>query len=226
MRAIRSSCAGLGVVLGAVAAAPALAAASASVTVNGATVIDLSSSGAQFAPFDFIEFTLRPGESRDLDYAWRVMVSDDGLPATFEPSEPRRFFDSPTDCVPLIVTTCGLPPTGFEQMRVLLEFAFLDTRSSNPGPLELTFSGESRIDLATQPGPTADAATRSGHTRLHVENPGPVEGSFGGTLRALSYAAAWGYAAAVSPIPEPTTSAMLLAGLAVLGAAGARRRAP
>jgi hypothetical protein len=200
------------------ASSDAYADATARVIVNGQTVIDMSSvTGMTFyirneAPF------LRPGESADFRYTWSVQVQDDGLPHVY--TGPSTGFLPPNGCTPLIVTVCGPQPAGVEQAKASLEFGYTDFRSLPfpPDAFELSVEGPSFRDLMTNTGPEADSLLRTGETIVHVRN---VSSTFAGAFPFSTWAAGWTYA---NPIPEPSSWALMLTGLAVVGLTAVRSR--
>lgn len=198
------------------------AAASARVDVNGMTVVSLSQTGVSFTDFER-GVTLPGGQTVVREYDWSIFVGDDGRPGEFE-AFGRPFVD-PNSCLPLRPPLCGLPPTGFEQMRGLLWIGFTDRPNLPPNAVSVEVIGESLIDVRTSPGAFADSLTRTGHTTVRLTN------NLGGTLTypSISFASVWGYAVPdhVSPIPEPGTYALMLAGMGLLvGRRLTRREAP
>jgi len=194
--------------------------ATARVVVNGETLIDMSSTtGMKFTIDNQMAF-LSPGQSLDLRYTWSVQVQDDGLPAGLLQGSPTAP-GGPNACVPLNVRVCGLEPSGFEQARAVLNFAYLDLRGEPfpPNAFTITTRGDAIIDLTTNTGPAGDSFVRSGEFFLHIEN--NPNSFFSGRFPFSTWAAGWTYA---SSIPEPPSWAHMLAGLLSVGCAFRIRR--
>jgi PEP-CTERM motif len=194
------------------AAACGGAQADASVKVSfsgpGANGLTLDGSGTEFT-FGIVPVTVRAGESADFFYDYTITLQDDGLAAA----------RSWGFCVPLFVTNCGPAPTGHEQAYITLVAGFVDGRATNPF---VSIRGDS-ITLSTDGGSFADGLTQSGRLQVHVEGP---QSPFSNPVSAFSvYAFAAVDASPLSPVPEPATYALLLAGLGVLGLRAHRHRA-
>ncbi len=117
--------------------------------------------------------------------------------------------------MPLFIVECGPQPSGFEQAKASLMFGYMDPRGTDipPGTFNVTAQGDTFISLITDAGPTADSLTRTGEIFLHIEN---VSTAFvTATLPFSTWAGAWVYS--TPAIPEPSTVALMAAGLALLG---------
>jgi len=112
--------------LGLAAGTNAGAKATALVIVDGAPVVDLSSTGFSWIVSNE-SVTLAPGQSADVHYTWSVSVKDDGLPNVFA-GPPFESGFPPTGCMPLFVFECGPQPSGFEQAKASLMFGYRDSR--------------------------------------------------------------------------------------------------
>ena len=199
--------------LGLAAGTNAAATATALVIVDGVPVVDLSSTGFAWM-VDDQSVPLGPGQSADLHYTWSVSVKDDGLPNVFDPASlpPEH---SPTGCLPLFPLVCGPQPTGFEQARASLQFGSMDPRGTDipPGTFSVTTTGDTFISLTTNADLLADSLTRTGEVFLRIEN--VSDALVFATLPFATWAAGWVYS--TPAVPEPSTVALMAAGLAVLG---------
>jgi hypothetical protein len=202
-----------------VATTGSLANATAKVVINGQTVFDMTRSTGMSFDIDNQAPVLGPGESIDFHYTWSVSVSDDGLAHVYNGPENSSF--PPNGCVPLHVTDCGPEPSGFEQAKATLQFAYTDLRgiAIPPNAFNISVDGPSFIQLTTASGPLADSFTRTGETIVHIHN--DSSSFFRGALPFSTWAAGWTYASAV---PEPSTLLTSIAGLIVVVAEVGRRR--
>lgn len=167
----------------------------------------LETSGAVFTIAN-LDVTLPAGGSADYYYDYTITLHDDGLPAE----------RSWTFCLPLSPGgNCGPTPTGNELATVSLVAGFYDRRSANPF-VSITSDG---IGLSTDGGSFADGVTQSGRLHVHVQSSSVTAVSTGFSV----YALATVDANPVSPIPEPASLALMLAGLGVLALKPRLRRA-
>jgi hypothetical protein len=167
----------------------------------------LQTSGALFTIAN-VGVNLPAGGAADYYYDYTITLHDDGLPAE----------RSWTFCVPLSPGgNCGPTPTGNELAAVRLVAGFYDRRSANPY-VSITSDG---ISLSTDGGSFADGVTQSGRLHVHVQSSAPGSVSTGFSV----YALATVDANPVSPIPEPASLALMLAGLGVLALKSRLRRA-
>jgi hypothetical protein len=186
----------------ATACVSAWAAAYATVTFTGpgASGFMLDSAGTAFT-FSNVPVDLSVNGSADFFYDYTIALHDDGLAAD----------RSWSFCVPLHTTNCGPAATGHEVAYVSLVAGYVDGRVANPFVL---ISGES-ITLSTDGGWFADGLTQSGRLHVHAERAGSP---FSNPISGFSvYAFGAVDASPLSPIPEPATYALMLAGLGVLG---------
>jgi hypothetical protein len=202
--------AGLAVAFSALLVLPATAVAdvTAKITLNG-TVLEMPSAGGW--TWQFGGESIAPGHSGDFDYTWTIELHDDGLPVS--PLDHPPSTRDPGFCLPLSDPYCGVPYTGYEQARAVLSLGGVGDPSF---PLQLVnreWTGDSPfVDISTKSGPSADSVFASGHAHLHVDN------NSGRELLLQNITSMWAYAAPqVSPVPEPSSWALLLAGLSGLG---------
>ena len=130
-----------------------------------------------------------------LEYTYTLTASDDGLPAIGPMS---------SICASSTPLFCVTSNHGFEVAGVQLVVGFLDPRlQGEPGK----FVGGDIVSLRTNDDAIADHFTLSGVAR--------AEGTF---LQGFNLAYAFADGSPLSPVPEPETCALMLVGLAALGA--------
>jgi hypothetical protein len=153
--------------------------------------------------------SLRQCQSLDYTCDYTITLRDDGLPAD----------RSWGFCVPLSPgSNCGPAATGNEIAFVQLVAGFIDGRTSNPF---LIISGDG-VRLSTDGGSFADGVTQSGRLHVHAEAASaPFDAVYSSSFSVFAFAAV--DAIPLSPVPEPATYALLLAGLGVVGLKVRRR---
>lgn len=175
----------------------------------GAFGFALDTPGAVFQLFS-VRLPMRAGETADLFYDYAITVRDDGLPA-----------DRPWGgYIPPLRFASGAPPaTGNELAAVSLVAGVF-----NPIFNYVNVSGDS-VRVSTDGGSFADGVTHTG--RLHVQvavTPNP-SAPFVSTMAQFNiYALASVDANPVTPVPEPATLALVLAGLSTIALKARRRR--
>jgi PEP-CTERM motif len=178
------------------------------IVAAGETGFMLDTSGAVFS-LNNVSVGLSRGQSVDLYYDYAITVRDDGLPASRDWGY----------CVPLGTgSNCGPAASGNEVAAVRLVAGFVDTRIPSP---YLSVSGESVL-VSTDSGSFADGVTQSGRLHVRVQASGDPFAPAFATASFSVYALVAVDANPVSPIPEPASLALVLAGL---GAIGLRARA-
>jgi PEP-CTERM motif len=176
--------------------------------VPGGVGFTLDFSGAVFGLTN-VGLSLRQGQSVDYYYDYTITLRDDGLLAD----------RSWSFCAPLSPgNNCGPEATGNEIASVQLLVGFVDGRTANPF---LTLSGDG-VSLSTDGGSFADGVTQSGRLHVHAEAaPAPFDAVYSSAFTVYAFAAV--DSSPLSPVPEPATYALLLAGLGVLGLKAHRR---
>lgn len=185
------------------AVAPAFGAASASVTVNG-TTRTLSETGFLFEQIGLTPANLVPGQSANYSFNYSVSVQDSGLPVAFDPKS--------VGCSSIFPTTCGDAYTGFEYAKAYLIVLAEDPRVSH-NPAIITQGLRGSVTLATHGDSFAELLAQSGTLTGHIEV-ADVPGANAFFNLYPTYVALWVLA---SPIPEPETYALMLAGFAAMG---------
>jgi len=192
----------------ALACDPAIATATATLTLNG-TTRTLTETGFLTQQFFAAGGLLAPGQSADFTFSYSLSVQDDGLPAPFDPQA--------IGCIAIFPTPCGPTYAGFEYAKAFLVVAHEDPRTThNPA---LVLEGiRSTAMLETHGDSFAEALTQTGTFHVHLANNDPFT-TF--SLVLPTYIGLWVLA---NPIPEPTIVVQLLAGLGLLGVAVRGRR--
>lgn len=180
------------------------------ITAPGVVGFEFDTSGAVFG-LAFDRVTVRQGESVDLYIDYVIRVQDDGLPAARDWGY----------CAPISFPPCSPAPTGFEQATVRLTAT--NASDSRFQSLYLTVTGES-VTVATDGGSFADGVTQSGRLHVNVEASSLLGSPPVHEATIMVYALATVDAGPVTPVPEPATVALLLAGLGAV-ALKARHRA-
>lgn len=182
---------------GALVSEAARAAATATITVNGATQT-LSRSGFVFDQVGASGVRLGPGESADYAFNYSISVQDSGLATAFDPQA--------TGCLPLHVRDCNPTYTGFEFAKADLLVFYQDARIIPPF---IEISGDPTIvSLETHGDSFAESLTQSGTIHVHIVNHDPL------STYAESYATYVGLW--VLAVPEPAVGVQLAAGLCAL----------
>jgi len=152
--------------------------------------------------------SLRDGLRHYFDLSYTYTVSDDGLPG--------RFMDP---CTPLHLAICFFSQ-GPELAGVALYMGYIDERIPQPPSFDSTYDV---LQFRTNADSTADHITQSGVAHSTLFNSQPSSGE---PFLPLYGAQAFLYANTVTAaaVPEPETYALLLAGLAGIGAFARRRR--
>jgi hypothetical protein len=186
---------------------PAMAATGASVAVTGNNVsfsvaVDTSTADIAFGSFDV---ALAPGASMEEQFQYTVIVTDDGLPAS------RQW----TFCTPLAESDCGPAPTGFEQAYASIWMG----RDPNSGSDNDEWITDTSAFVSFQ-SVTGQPGVFHGTLDYTATNTSDFMPQFT-TVTILG-----AVFADVSAVPEPGSLAAMLAGLALLAAAGwsTRRR--
>jgi hypothetical protein len=161
----------------------------------------LETSGALFM-LSGVTLELARGGSLDLYYDYTVRLRDDGLPAD----------RSWGFCAPIFPTPCAPEPSGYEQASVELVVGAVDSRRPDP---YVTVIGQSLV-LGTDAGSFADGVTQSGRLHVHAEvSADPVAPALSSVDFSL-YALLTVDESPLSPIPEPESALLVLAGVAAL----------
>ena len=185
------------------ASAPAHAATSASITING-TTRTLSQSGFLFEQVGGSATMLQPGDSRDFRFDYSISLQDSGLAVAFDPKA--------SGCSSIFPTTCGDTYTGFEYAKAYLIVFQEDPRNThNPAVIEEGVGGH--VTLATHGDAFAESLTQSGTLEAHIRNEN-VPGAAPYSHLYPTYLALWVLA---NPIPEPPVVALMVAGLLAIG---------
>jgi hypothetical protein len=169
----------------------------------------LETSGAVFTMAN-LSVGLPRGGSADFFYDYTITLHDDGLTAD----------RSWGFCVPLSAQGCGPTPTGNEVAAVSLVAGFHDGRVANP---YVNISGES-IFLSTDGGSFADGVTQNGRLHVHVQASGDPFAPDSARADFSVYALATVDASPVTPVPEPASFALVLAGLGAIALKARRQR--
>jgi hypothetical protein len=151
-----------------------------------------------------VDIVVPPGESRDWYWDYTVMLADDGLPAL-------RTYQF---CTGETLPNCGPQPTGHELAYAQIVVGRVEPRGANP----YVSISEEVVTFQTRSGATADTLTESGTLHVHATNSsliGPSDARF--LVYVLEFVD-------VSPVPEPSSYALLLGGLGAICAAQWRRR--
>jgi hypothetical protein len=221
--------------VGALAANVAGAASTASIAVTNQTPLMLYTVDGSAPPVLATQspnpqgfFALPAGFALGYEFDYSMSVSDDGLPVPF--SEPpvgpfygpgQIFIYSPHNGFPTRLSI-DFQGTGYREIGFanLYSTTFSCVRVCAP---DLVFQ-DFQLVLSTHPDDQAESFVASGHAV--VWSGVSANSSIGGGVVEvphlnLDYVAV---SAAVQAIPEPTSALLMLAGLGVLGGAGASRR--
>lgn len=170
--------------------------------VPGEHGFTLEASGASFTLAN-IAVELPRGGSADFFYDYTITLRDDGLAAA------RTW----SFCVPLSASNCGPTATGNELASVTLYAGYYDSRSFDL--YSGIVSGE-LVSVSTDGGSFADGVTESGRLHVHVQATSNAFAPEFTTTRFSVYALATVDASPLSPVPEPASILLVLAGSAAL----------
>lgn len=186
----------------------AQAAAWAEIDLTGDSNIHLRLDHTGFGmDYQRIPFSVRAGEVQTFHWNYRLSVHDDGLPAT--PSQ-AELIDYMTYGM-FYVLTRPPAPSGYEFARTLLAIGSPVDGRATPPFINL---GGFFVERATEGGPQSDLISQTGEVSVDVSidprwtDLTEYSGSFG------LLASQW---VVTSPVPEPTTVALMLTGLALVG---------
>lgn len=165
--------------------------------------------------FTGINYTVRVGEPpQRFTLNYQISMGDGGLPVTLSGPDLARY--SRCNFLYPVSALCPPAPTGYESAFIHLNL--ISPHESVPPTVRVSTSSALPSDLRTLRGPESDFISQSGTIMIDVSM---VEGwphlsEFSGLI--ALYSDQW---VVSSPIPEPETYALMLAGL---GAVFFRRR--
>lgn len=184
--------------------------------LTGATTLSqrLDQTGSSFQA-QYVPFTVNSGETQTFHWNYSLTVADSGLP--FTPTGPDLFGggDSYSMCNHIFPTTCPPAPTGYESAFAQLIVGHVDARATPPFLNVVS----DRLSFATPRGPESDFISQSGTLEVRVSLADWGYPSYSSYFAVISDQ--WVIA---SPIPEPETYALMLAGLCSVSVARRRKK--
>ena len=181
--------------------------------LTGATT-RLDQTGSSFQA-QSVPFSVGPGSPQTFRWNYTITLADDGLPFTPTGPDLSGAGYSYSMCNHLSPSTCPPAPSGYESAFAQLMVGRIDPRGLPPF-LNVVSDG---LSFATARGPESDFISQSGTLEVQVSVADGSVLNYSGSFAVISDQ--WVIA---SPIPEPETYALMLAGLCSVGAARRRRR--
>ena len=180
--------------------------------LTGTTTLSqgLDQSGSS-SEIQYVPFTIHAGETQTFHWNYNITVADTGLPATLTGEELISY----SMCNHIYPTTCPPAPTGYESAFAQLIVGHIDGRATPPF---LTVISD-RLSFATPRGPESDYITQSGSLEVSVSMADWAYQEYSSYFTVVSDQ--W---VVTSPVPEPETYALMLAGLCSVGAARRRKK--